>query len=61
MKKEYIKPTMMVVEVQSSSILAGSPVQNVQGNTTLGNGGSDAGYSGPIRSRQASFCDWDEE
>ena len=46
MKKEYIKPTMMVVEVQSSSILAGSPVQNVQGNTNVGNGGSDAGYSG---------------
>ena len=61
MKKEYIKPTMMVVEVQSSSILAGSPVQNVQGNTNVGNGGSDAGYSGPIRSRQASFCDWEEE
>ena len=61
MKKEDIKPTMMVVEVQSSSILAGSPVQNVQGNTNVGNGGSDAGYSGPIRSRQASFCDWDEE
>jgi hypothetical protein len=61
MKKEYIKPTMMVVEVQSSSILAGSPVRNVQGNTNVGNGGSDAGYSGPIRSRQASFCDWDEE
>jgi len=60
MKKEYIKPTMMVVEVQSSSILADS-VRNVQGNTNVGNGGSDAGYSGPIRSRQASFCDWDEE
>ena len=61
MKKEYIKPTMMVVEVQSSSILAGSPVRNVQSNTNVGNGGSDAGYSGPTRSRQASFCDWDEE
>ena len=61
MKKEYIKPTMMVVEVQSSSILAGSPVQNVQSNTNVGNGGSDQKYDGPIRSRQASFCDWDEE
>ena len=61
MKKEYVKPSVMVVEVQSSSILAGSPVQNVQGNTNVGNGGSDAGYSGPTRSRQASFCDWEEE
>ena len=61
MKKEYIKPTMMVVEVQSSSILTGSQYQNYETNSDTKSPMGDAGYSGPIRSRQASFCDWDEE
>ena len=59
MKKEYMKPTMRVVELQHRSHLLGGSVKNLTGNTGMKLGGSDANYNGTIRSR--SFDDWDDE
>ena len=61
MKKEYMKPTMRVVELQHRSHLleGGSKVNNIYSNTGMKLGGSGANYNGTIRSR--SFDDWDDE
>ena len=64
MKRKYITPDAFVVEIKSNSILAGSDTyRSTSTNANLGNpmpSGNNPG-SEIVRSRQASFCDWDEE
>ena len=52
MKKKYINPTLTVVKLPSSRIMAGSF------NEQLGNTGVDGGVS---LGREATFSDWDDE
>ena len=65
MKYIYIKPTMMVLELQQRCMLNGSDeVHDVGGNGGVGLGGSDAGTGAGTnvgRGRQARFSDWDED
>ena len=64
MKKQYMKPTMMVAEIQQTSIICGSDkVTDVKGNA-LGYGGAGDGteeHGGAPRSRQHNVWDEDEE
>jgi hypothetical protein len=63
MKKEYLKPQMQVVNINSRhQLLAGSNLNRVAGNSGLrgaGTDGSITGGSGEGRSR--GFDDWDDE
>ena len=61
MKKDYQKPSMLVVKLQhQSQLLAGSnPVGSVGGGTVGYGGSSSNNTSGQIRSRGGSV--WDDE
>ena len=62
MKKKYLKPTTMVVEMQQSIMQIASQVERTAGNGGVNSGGSDAGVPDPIlRSHQARFSDYDWE
>ena len=62
MKRIYIKPTTVVIELQQRCLTPYSEVQRTAGNGGVNSGGSDAGVPDPIlRSRQARFSDWDWE
>ena len=56
MKKEYTKPQMEVVEIQTAQMLCASRVTGLDGNSGLGLGG---GSSSGGRSREED--DWDDE
>ena len=56
MKKNYMKPQMEVVEIQTAQMLCASRVTGLGGNSDLGlGGGSNSGG----RSRESD--DWDDE
>lgn len=60
MKKKYLKPTTVVIELQHSIMQNAIEVQRTAGSGDTGYGGSDAEVPDPIlRSRQARFSDWD--
>ena len=62
MKKNYLKPTTVVLELQHSIMLYASQVRNTDGNGGVNSGGSDAGVQNPIlRSRQARFSDYEDD
>ena len=50
MKKTYSNPTLKVVKIQTTQILAGSPTPKLSGETTT-----------TMEARRARFSDWDEE
>ena len=56
MKKEYMKPQMEVVEIQTAQMLCVSKVDSLGGNSGLGLGG---GSNGAARVRESD--DWDDE
>jgi hypothetical protein len=58
MKREYMKPAMMVAKLQHSGIICASDVRNVNSNADIDYGG---GGSGPARARSHSGTDWDDE
>ena len=57
MKKNYMKPTMNVVNMQIANMLCGSEVKSVDGNASLRYGGAGNGND-VARSRGG---DWDDE
>ena len=58
-KKQYLKPTTMVVTLQQQSIICTSnDVSRVSGNAGLNYGG---GGSGPARARSHGDAGWDDE
>ncbi len=57
MKKNYMKPTMDVVNMQIANMICGSEVKSVDGNAGLRYGGAGAS-NGVARSRGG---DWDDE
>ena len=64
-KKMYQKPVMRVVNIRTVSLLSGSPVGSVGGNTGLKYGGASSNAENPVvRSRQGSVWaddeDWDD-
>ena len=62
MKKQYMKPTMMVAEIQQTAMICGSEVTKASGNAGLGYEGAGDGteeHGGAPRSRQHNV--WDEE
>lgn len=61
MKKEYVKPTMQVAEIEQTSIICQSKVTSISTNNIglkLGNGTTNSS-SGNARSRRLEF--WDED
>ena len=60
MKNAYLKPMMLVVKIQHSGIICESTVTTLQSNASLNLGGSDASYSGGIRTKESSDI-WDDE
>ncbi|MBO7110255.1 MAG: hypothetical protein J6V97_09230 [Prevotella sp.] len=65
MKKQYMKPTMMVAEIQQTSMICGSnEIKSTNGNAGLGYEGAGDGtedHGGAPRSRQHNVWDEDEE
>ena len=62
MKKQYMKPAMMVAEIQQTAMICGSEVTKASGNADLGYAGAGDGteeHGGAPRSRQHNV--WDEE
>ncbi|MBO7138732.1 MAG: hypothetical protein J6V92_09760 [Bacteroidaceae bacterium] len=58
MKKTYIQPTSLAVEMQEDQIIAFS----VEGNTGMQDGGSSDNYDGPdFGAAKESHSVWDEE
>ena len=61
MKKNYLKPTTVVIELQQRCLTPYSEVQRTAGNGGVNNGGGDSGPNPVMRGRQARFSDWDWE
>ena len=65
MKKQYMKPTMTVAEIQQTTMICGSTeVTKASGNAGLGYAGAGDGteeHGGAPRSRQHNVWDEDEE
>ena len=63
MKKQYMKPTMMVAEIQQTAMICGSEVTKASGNADLEYAGAGDGdqVGGAPRSRQHNVWDEDEE
>ena len=60
MKKTYIQPTLLAVEMQEDQIIAASI--KIEGNTGINDGGSSDSYVGPdFGAAKESHSIWDEE
>jgi hypothetical protein len=63
MKKNYLAPSMTVMEIHAASLLSGSGEQSVRGigGGTVGWGGAGNGGSEGGSPRSRGFDGWDDE